>query len=72
MARLIFSGVTTRLPDLKFYGADHVLFASDTPFGAEGGASYIRETMKVIASLDIAQAGKEKICYRNAQALFKL
>jgi predicted TIM-barrel fold metal-dependent hydrolase len=57
---------------LEFYGADHVLFASDAPFGAEGGASYIRETMKVIASLDIPDADKEKICYRNAVALFML
>jgi predicted TIM-barrel fold metal-dependent hydrolase len=57
---------------LEFYGADHVLFASDAPFGAEGGASYIRETMKVIGSLDIAHADKEKICYRNAQSLFRL
>ena len=57
---------------LEFYGPDHVLFASDAPFGAEGGASYIRETVKVIASLDIPAADKEKICYRNAQSLFKL
>ena len=57
---------------LEFYGADHVLYASDAPFGAEGGASYIRETMKVIASLEIPQADMEKICYRNAQTLFKL
>ena len=57
---------------LEFFGADHVLFASDAPFGAQGGASYIRETMKVIAGLEIAQADKEKICYRYAQALFKL
>jgi predicted TIM-barrel fold metal-dependent hydrolase len=28
--------------------------------------------MKVIASLDIAKSDKEKICYRNAQTLFKL
>ena len=49
-----------------------MLFASDAPFGAEGGASYIRETMRVIASLDITQADREKICHRNAQALFKL
>jgi uncharacterized protein len=57
---------------LEFYGADRVLFASDAPFGPEGGASYIRETMKVIASLDIPAADKEKICYRNAQNLFRL
>jgi predicted TIM-barrel fold metal-dependent hydrolase len=49
-----------------------VLFASDAPFGAQGGATYIRESMKVIAALDIAEADKEKICHRNAQALFKL
>ena len=61
-----------RFAGLEFFGADHVLFASDAPFGAQGGASYIRETMKVIAALDIAQADKEKICYRNAQTLFKL
>jgi predicted TIM-barrel fold metal-dependent hydrolase len=57
---------------LEFYGADRVLFASDAPFGAEGGASYIRETMKVIASLDIEETDREKICWRNAQALFRL
>ncbi len=57
---------------LSFYGVDHVLFASDAPFGAEGGAHYIRETIKVIQSLDISTADKEKICYRNAQTLFKL
>jgi predicted TIM-barrel fold metal-dependent hydrolase len=57
---------------LEFYGVDHVLFASDAPFGPQGGAGYIRETMMVIAGLDIAQADKEKICHRNAQALFGL
>jgi aminocarboxymuconate-semialdehyde decarboxylase len=57
---------------LEFYGADHVLFASDAPFGPQGGAGYIRETMKVIGALDIAQDDKEKICYRNAEALFGL
>jgi uncharacterized protein len=57
---------------LEFYGADHVLFASDAPFGAEGGASYIREAMKVLASLDIPTTDQEKLCYRNAETLFGL
>jgi len=57
---------------LEFYGADHVLFSSDAPFGTEGGASYIRETMKVPASLDIPAADQEKLCYRNAEKLFGL
>jgi len=57
---------------LEFHGADHVLFASDAPFGAEGGASYIRETMKVLASIDIPTVDREKLCYRNATTLFGL
>ena len=57
---------------LEFYGADHVLFASDAPFGPEGGAHYVRSTMKVIESLDIPQSDKEKICHRNATSFFLL
>jgi predicted TIM-barrel fold metal-dependent hydrolase len=57
---------------LEFYGVDHVLFASDAPFGPEGGAGYVRSTMKVIDSLDIPTSDKEKICYRNALSFFLL
>jgi len=57
---------------LEFYGVDHVLFASDAPFGPEGGAGYIRSTMAVIDSLDIPPSDKEKICYRNAISFFLL
>ncbi len=47
---------------LDFYGVDHVLYASDAPFGPEGGAHYIRSQMAAVASLDIPPADKEKIC----------
>jgi aminocarboxymuconate-semialdehyde decarboxylase len=49
-----------------------VLFASDAPSGAEGGASSIRETMKVLALLDIPTVDQEKLCYRDAETLFGL
>jgi len=49
-----------------------VLYASDAPFGAEGGAHYIRSQMAAIASLDIPASDKEKICYRNALSFFGL
>ena len=39
---------------LKFFGADQVVFASDAPFDPEGGPLYIRETLRVIDSLDIS------------------
>jgi aminocarboxymuconate-semialdehyde decarboxylase len=57
---------------LAFYGVDHVLYASDAPFGAEGGAHYIRSQMAAVAALDIPTADKEKICCRNALAFFGL
>ena len=61
-----------RCAALEFYGVDHVLFASDAPFGPEGGAGYIRSTMAVIDSLDLPPSDKEKICYRNAMSFFRL
>jgi aminocarboxymuconate-semialdehyde decarboxylase len=57
---------------LDFFGADHVLFASDCPFDKEKGPGYIRDTIKVISSLGLAPADEEKICFRNAQQLFGL
>ncbi len=55
---------------LKFFGADQVVFASDAPFDPEGGPLYIRETIKVIDSLDISSSDREKIYCRNAERLF--
>src|SRR5262245_1419255 len=57
---------------LEFYGVDHVLYASDAPFGAEGGAHYIRSQMAAVASLDIPATDKEKVCWRNAISFFGL
>ena len=57
---------------LEFFGADHVLFASDAPFGPAGGAGYIRGSIDVMESLDIPRGDNEKISYRNAQSFFGL
>ena len=55
---------------LKFFGPDQVVFASDAPFDPEGGALYIRETLKVIDSLDIPEPDRRKIYQGNAERLF--
>jgi predicted TIM-barrel fold metal-dependent hydrolase len=57
---------------IEFFGIDHVLFASDSPFGPEAGAGYIKASVAVMESLDVSQADREKLCYRNAQKLFGL
>src|SRR5262249_53102924 len=55
---------------LKFFGVDQVLFASDAPFDPEGGPFYIRETRKVLDSLDVSAADRHKIYQANAERLF--
>lgn len=57
---------------LEFYGTDHVLYASDAPFGPEAGAGYIRTQMAAVAALDIPAADKDNICWRNALSFFRL
>ena len=54
---------------LDFYGIDHMLFSSDAPFDPEGGPMYIRETIRVIDSLDISSQEREKLYYKNACTL---
>jgi aminocarboxymuconate-semialdehyde decarboxylase len=57
---------------LDFFGAEHVLFASDCPFDKEKGPGYIRSTIAVIESLGLPAADQERICHGNAQRLFAL
>jgi aminocarboxymuconate-semialdehyde decarboxylase len=54
---------------LEFFGADHIVFASDAPFDPEKGPMYIRETIKVIDGLDISDADRRKIYHGNAVKL---
>ncbi len=55
---------------LAFFGAGQVVFASDAPFDPEGGPMYIRETIRVIDSLEISAADRERIYQGNAERLF--
>jgi aminocarboxymuconate-semialdehyde decarboxylase len=57
---------------LRFFGIDHVLFASDSPFDPEKGPMYIRETISVIDRLPIAKEEREAIYAGNAIRLLKL
>jgi predicted TIM-barrel fold metal-dependent hydrolase len=57
---------------LEFFGVDHVLFASDMPFDPEKGPMYIRETIRVLDSLELPAADLDAIYRRNAERLFHL
>jgi aminocarboxymuconate-semialdehyde decarboxylase len=56
---------------LSFFGDDHVLFASDTPFEPEPGI-YIRETLGVIDGLAISDEVRARIYAGNALKLLDL
>ena len=56
---------------LGFFGADRVLFASDTPFEPEPGV-YIRETIEVIDRLAIPAEAKTRIYSGNAKQLLRM
>ena len=52
---------------IEFFGADRMLFASDTPFDPEKGPGYIRSTIENLESLGLSDADKEKIYAGNAR-----
>jgi predicted TIM-barrel fold metal-dependent hydrolase len=57
---------------IEFFGEDHVLFASDAPFDPEGGPMYIRETTRILDSLDVSEETRRKIYQDNAVKLLGL
>ena len=66
----VFGSRAATVCGLQFFGASQVVFASDAPFDPEGGSLYIRETIKVIDSLEISGDDREKIYRGNAERLF--
>jgi len=68
----LFGARAATVCGLDFFGADRVLFASDAPFDPERGPMYIRETLALLDSLELAESDREKIYWRNAATFFKL
>jgi len=66
----VFGSRRATVCGLGFFGADQVCLASDAPFDPEGGSLYIRETIKVIESLDLSDTDRCKIYQGNAERLF--
>ncbi len=67
----LFGALAATQCGLAFFGADRVLFASDSPFEPAPGL-YVRETIRVIESLGLPAQDKERIYRGNAERLLKL
>jgi len=68
----LFGAREATICGLKFFGADRLLFASDSPFDPEKGSAYIRSTIEIIDSLDIKPEKRQAIYEGNAKRLLKL
>jgi predicted TIM-barrel fold metal-dependent hydrolase len=68
----VFGSYDATVCGLNFFGANHVLFASDAPFDPEKGPMYIRETIAILDRLPMSTADRERIYWRNATELLKL
>jgi predicted TIM-barrel fold metal-dependent hydrolase len=68
----VFGSRAATVCGLEFYGPEKVLFASDCPFDPERGPGYIRETIRVLESIPMSEADRDRINFGNAEALFGL
>lgn len=65
----VFGADAATVCGLAFYPTDQVLFASDCPFDPEKGTGYIRETLRILDGLDLSQEARDKIYFKNLEAL---
>jgi uncharacterized protein len=65
----VFGSVPATECGLAFFGADHVVFASDSPFDPEQGSAYIRWTIKILDELKVSAADRQKIYEGNIRRL---
>ena len=54
---------------LDYFGKDKVLFASDFPFDAEGGAYLVRETLRAVNSLGLSEGERHALFEGNLSRL---
>ena len=57
---------------LDFFGRDHIAFASDFPFDAEGGGYLVRKTIEALDVLSLDAASEQAIYRSNVFDLMTL
>ena len=54
---------------LNFFGADHILFGTDFPFGPDNGERWPLDELRTIRTMPMAEADRELILHGNAEKL---
>jgi aminocarboxymuconate-semialdehyde decarboxylase len=65
----VFGGKPATECGLAFYPTDKIVFASDCPFDPEKGTFYIRETLRILDSIDMSNAKRKAIMHGNLEKI---
>ncbi len=57
---------------LSYFGVDHTLFASDSPFDPEKGPGFIRETIRCLEEMPLTPQERQQIYEGNARKMLRL
>jgi uncharacterized protein len=57
---------------LDFFGPEHVLFGSDTPFDATGGQYFTKETLRSITDMPTTPETRSALLFGNAKRILKV
>jgi predicted TIM-barrel fold metal-dependent hydrolase len=68
----LFGAYEATVCGLKFFGADRVLFASDSPFDPEKGSAYVRWTIEIVDRLEVTPGERHAIYEGNIRRLCRL
>jgi aminocarboxymuconate-semialdehyde decarboxylase len=68
----LFGALEATKCGLRFFGAEHVLFASDAPFDPEGGRAYIRYTLEIMETLELSPFERHAIYEGNLRRLCRV
>ena len=68
----VWGNAASLMCGLDFFGPDHIVFGTDMGFGNEGGAYFVRETIRAIDQMPIPEEYKRKIFEENPRQLFQL
>jgi predicted TIM-barrel fold metal-dependent hydrolase len=64
--------IPSLLCGLAFFGADHILFGTDMPYGDKEGSKTTEQTISALEAMDIPDVEKKKIFEGNAKRLLRL
>jgi len=65
----VFGADAATVLGLSFYPTEQIVFASDCPFDPEKGTGYIRETLRILESIEMPTDKREKIYFRNLETI---